>query len=160
MPAIFQSRQAVCGGERAHYQPDSFLVQDGMPGKFQKRKSGWGPALYQQECSHLVARTGSVPVSTRFLSCIGRNAREISKAQVWLGPSPVSTRMLTFAVTHRTNACDISSSESARMSNIFHITMRHFLVCNFPGVLRGFLEATSTSYRKIRGLLFPKVDIA
>jgi len=103
---------------------------------------------------------GPGPVSTRFLSCIGRNAREISKAQVWLGPSPVSTRMLTFAVTHRTNACDISSSESARMSNIFHITMRHFLVCNFPCVLRGFLEATSTSYRKIRGLLFPKVDIA
>ena len=47
----------------------------------QTRKAVWG---------------GPDPVSTRLLSCIGRNAREILKAHVWSGPSPVSIGMLTF----------------------------------------------------------------
>jgi len=44
---------------------------------------------------------GTGPLSTRFFSCTGRIAHEISKAQVWLGASPVSTGMLTLGCTYR-----------------------------------------------------------
>ena len=47
-------------------------------------------------------RGGRGPVSTELLACVGRNAREISRVQVWLGPRPVAAEMLTLGVTYRT----------------------------------------------------------